>query len=113
MLPYPLEVAILSVLITTEALTAMAMDREAILEKLSDTEKHIGEGERQLRLQRELIGELHDAGSDATEAEALLKSGEQIQKMHFAHRSRLLRELSTSNGLSPPRYVGVARFWSP
>ncbi len=91
----------------------MTMDRDAILEKLSDTEKHIGEGERQLRLQREVILELHDAGSDAAEAEALLKTGEQLQRMHFADRSRLLRELSASNGLSPPRYLGVARFWSP
>ena len=93
------DMAILLSLTRTEALIAMTMDREAILEELSDTEKHIGEGERQLRLQRELIVELHDAGSDATEAEALLKSGEQTQKMHFADRSRLLRELSASNSL--------------
>ena len=87
----------------------MTTERATILENLGLSEKHIGEGERQLRLQRELIAELHRAGRDTTEAEALLKSSEKTQKLHFADRSRLLRELSASNG---QRYLGAARFWT-
>ena len=79
------------------------MEREVILENLGDAEKHIGHGERQLRLQRELIAELRRAGRDASEAEALLKSNEQTQKLHFADRSRLLRELAADARQAPAR----------
>jgi len=87
----------------------MTMDRATILENLGLAEKHIGEGERQLRLQRELIAESRRAGQDVTEAEALLKSSEKAQQLHFADRSRLLRELSENSG---QRYQGAARFSS-
>lgn len=77
---------------------AMTMEREKILEALSLAERHIGEGECQLRLQRQVIAELRRGGHDAADAEVLLRSSEQTQKLHFADRSRLLRELAASAG---------------
>lgn len=77
---------------------AMTIERETILKDLGLAERQIGTGEHQLRIQRQLIAELRRAGQNATEAEALLESSEQTQKLHFADRSRLLRELSASNG---------------
>jgi hypothetical protein len=85
----------------------MTMERATILASLALAEKQIGEGERQLRLQRELIAELQRSGRDATAAEALLKSSEQNQRLHFADRSRLLRELCERNG---ERYAGAGLF---
>ena len=85
----------------------MTMERAAILENLALAEKQIGEGEHQLRLQRELIADLQGSGRDATSAEALLKSIEENQRLHFADRSRLLRELCESNG---ERYAGAGLF---
>jgi hypothetical protein len=76
----------------------MTAERETILNDLGLAERQIGAGEHQLRIQRQVIAELRRAGQSATEAEAVLKSGEQAQKQHFADRSRLLRELSASDG---------------
>ena len=85
----------------------MTMERTTLLDNLGLAERQIGEGEHQLRLQRELIAELRRSGQDAAEAEALLKTIEQSQRLHFADRARLLRELSESKG---ERYSGAGLF---
>jgi len=70
------------------------MDRELLTKHLALAEKHVLEGERHIRRQREIIEELRQHGHDTSAASKLLAEFERTQASHIADRDRLRGELS-------------------
>lgn len=70
------------------------MDRAALKEHLTQAERHIATGERNLSQQRALLRELERDGHDTSAARALLGSFEELQALHLADRDRLRAELA-------------------
>jgi hypothetical protein len=75
-----------------------AMDRQMLLDHLAQANDHVERGEKHVRRQRELIGELERDGHDSTSAKALLVQFEQILAMHKTDRDRIARELAAHRG---------------
>lgn len=73
------------------------MDRQILIDHLTQAERHVADGERVLRHQRDVIRDLRrdrhgDLLIDA--AETLLRSFEEVQNMHVADVVRLRQELA-------------------
>lgn len=74
-----------------------AMDRRILLEHLTQAERHVADGERILRHQRDVIEDLRRDRHGAwliDAAESLLSSFEEMQSMHIADVTRLRKELA-------------------
>ena len=69
------------------------MDRSVLVNNLYMAERHVAIGEGHIARQHELIAELERGGHDATAARALLRKFEELQKLHWDDRDRLLKEL--------------------
>ena len=70
------------------------MRRAMLLEHLALAQKHVADGERHVRRQRELVAELDRDGHDTWQAKDLLRLFEELQVIHVSGRDRLLNELS-------------------
>lgn len=70
------------------------MDRAMIENHLADAERHVIEGEHHIRKQREIIAGLRERGYVTADAEALLRTFEDTQRLHLTDRDRLRRELA-------------------
>jgi hypothetical protein len=71
------------------------------IDSLAEAEDHVATGERYIRQQREVVGELERQGRDATVARKLLAIFEDLQKQYVAERDRLIRA-SESERLAQP-----------
>jgi len=74
------------------------MDREILRVHLKQAERHVVEGEGVLKHQRYVLEQLrHERRSDylIDAAERLLRSFEEVQRMHLADAARLRSELAT------------------
>jgi hypothetical protein len=69
------------------------MDRAMLFDHLALAERHISQGERHVRRQRELVAQLSRDGHDIAQARSLLTQFEEMLALHKADRDRLLREL--------------------
>ena len=70
------------------------MNREMLERHLAMVEGHVSLGEGHIARQHELIAKLERSGHESGEAKSLLRSFEEMQGMHLAHRNRLQRELA-------------------
>jgi hemerythrin len=70
------------------------MDRAMLLQHFAMTERHVAEGERLIKRQREIIAALGRKGFDTQWARELLEQLEETQTSHIAHRDRLAKELA-------------------
>lgn len=70
----------------------MSMDREAEIERLNLSERHIAEAERHIMEQQLIVGQLRGGGHDTQEAERLLKTMESVLDTYQVHR-RLIVEM--------------------
>lgn len=68
--------------------TLQTMGHETDIEMVT---RHVREGEIQIANQRALIAEMAARGSSTTEAEDLLATFEDIQRLHREHLARLVR----------------------
>jgi hypothetical protein len=68
--------------------------RSGIAERLAQTERHVAQGRKHVRRQRQLIGQLERDGDDATTPRKLLAPFEEALALHLATRERLLAELN-------------------
>jgi hypothetical protein len=71
------------------------MDRAMIEEHLRQAEEHIALGEQHIARQREILAELQRDGHDTAQAEELLATFEETQRMHIADRDRIQDELQS------------------
>ena len=69
------------------------MDRALIKQHLERAEAHVAEGERHIRRQEEIIGELERDHHDTELARELLATLQQVQEAHIAGRERLANML--------------------
>jgi hypothetical protein len=69
------------------------MDRAIVEEHLAQARRHIALGQKHIKRQTELIGELERDGHDAAESKRLLDLFKDVQAMHVAYRDRLLEEI--------------------
>ena len=76
------------------------MNSDPILRQLDLTEVNIGQGEQQIKRQRDVIEDLERHGQDGTAARALLSTYEKRQAHHMQERRRFLSELA--GGIPPP-----------
>lgn len=74
------------------------MNREVILERLAQTERHIGATECEAARLRHSLTHPGRAGDMTVDARQALQVCEQLQAVHRAERTRLLAELSRSRG---------------
>jgi hypothetical protein len=65
-----------------------------LLEHLALARKHVADGERHVRRQREIVAELDRGAHDTSQGKDLLRLFEELQVFHVSHRDRLLNELS-------------------
>lgn len=73
------------------------MDRETLIEHLTQAERHVADGERVLKHQRCIIEDLRrdpDGNPLIEAAESLLCSFEEMQNMHIADVTRLRKDLA-------------------
>ena len=70
------------------------MHRSVIAERLAQAERHVAQGRKHVRRQRQLIGELERDHDDATTPGKLLAPFEEALALHLATRERLLAELN-------------------
>jgi hypothetical protein len=68
----------------------------ALLDHLALAEKHILEGERHVKRQREILQDLQRDGRDALKAKDLLRSDERAMSLHSENRDRIRGELSVA-----------------
>lgn len=71
------------------------MDRGMVEKHLQQALEHVALGGRHIARQREIVAQLTDRGSDASEARRLLEVFEESQVLHVAHLDRLKAELLT------------------
>ena len=70
------------------------MDRSRIENHLADAERHVIEGEHHVLKQREIIALMSERGHSTTDAERLLQTLEESQRLHLTDRERLRQELA-------------------
>ena len=73
------------------------MDRQMLIDHLKQAERHVAEGNRILGHQRSVVEHLRKdrrGGHLIDAAETLLRSFEEVQRMHVADMERLTRELA-------------------
>lgn len=70
------------------------MDRELILEHLTQAERHIGASEYEAARLRQDLTRLERAGKATVDARESLQKCELLQAVHRVERTRLLAELS-------------------
>jgi hypothetical protein len=66
---------------------------EQLTEQLTETERHIAQGERLIERQRRVVAEFQSNGGDAREATRVLNQLMELQAVHIADRDRLRKEL--------------------
>lgn len=81
-------------IVTAPLFVRFDMDRAQIEAHLAQTEEHVALGEKHIASQREIVAELERNYHDSTAAKALLKTFEDLQVEHIAHRDRLAKELT-------------------
>jgi hypothetical protein len=69
------------------------VDREAILRKLDETERHVALGKEHIARQREIIADLDREGHDTSAAKELLESYLVTQAAHEEKRRTIIKEL--------------------
>ncbi|EJB06094.1 hypothetical protein GGI64_001894 [Rhizobium leguminosarum] len=69
------------------------MDRGMVEKHLQQAREHVALGGQHIARQREIVAQLTNRGSDASEAQRLLKVFEESQILHVAHLDRLKAEL--------------------
>jgi cell division protein FtsX len=76
------------------------MDRQMILDHLTQAEGHVALGEERITRQREILANLTRDGhrEAASRAAELLAQFEQTQTLHISDRDRLRRELAENLG---------------
>ena len=72
------------------------MEREMLMEHLSQAERHVAEGMMHVERQRNLVENLARDGHDTTQSEGTLKQFEETLALHIQVRDRLLKELAES-----------------
>jgi hypothetical protein len=72
------------------------MEREMLIEHLSQAERHVAEGEMVVERQRNLVENLARDGHDTSKQAALLQQFEERLAMHIKDRDRVLKELAKS-----------------
>jgi hypothetical protein len=73
------------------------MDRSLLEQMLAQSREHVARGEEHLARQRLLIDELERDGHDSSQAWHVLRTLEETQSMHVAHRDRLLRQIEQAS----------------
>lgn len=71
----------------------MRKNREMLLDHLAQAERHIIEGTGHIERQKQVVVDLACRGYASTEARALLTQFRDLQKIHEAHRSLLMKIL--------------------
>jgi hypothetical protein len=69
------------------------MKRELALQHLAQAEQAVADGCRHIAGQRAVIQKLDEHGQETVEAERLLQTYLELQRMHEDHRDRLKQEL--------------------
>ncbi|MGZ2433065.1 hypothetical protein ACVI1T_005026 [Rhizobium redzepovicii] len=69
------------------------MDRGMVEKHLQQALEHVALGGHHIARQREIVAQLTNRGSDASEAQRLLEVFEESQVLHVAHLDRLKAEL--------------------
>lgn len=69
------------------------MDRCIVEKHLQQALEHVALGGQHIARQREIVAQLTNRGSDASDARRLLKVFEESQLLHVAHLDRLKAEL--------------------
>ena len=69
------------------------MDRVMWEDHLALAERHVALGAEHVAHQHQIIADLERSGHDATDARLFLAQLQDLQKLHLAHRDRLLKEL--------------------
>jgi hypothetical protein len=72
------------------------MDRVRIEEHLNQAEQHITLGMMHISRPQQIIAELQRDGHDTTDAEALLATLEETQRLHLSGRETILDELRSA-----------------
>ena len=75
------------------------MNHAVLSAHLENAENYVTKGEQYIGRLREIIDVLARSGSDATDAEGLLRQVEAVQEMYVSHREWLQVELKRSTGL--------------
>lgn len=70
------------------------MDRHLLSAHLQQARRHVAEGERHVRQQRELIAHLERLGLPSSQARDLLMTYEHLLELHTADRDRLANHLA-------------------
>ena len=78
------------------------MDREQILEHLTEAERQVAEGERRLVRQRERIEQMASNGQEVRVARELLAQSEHTHMLQIADRDRLRELLAACRTPDPP-----------
>ncbi len=78
------------------------MDREQILEHLTEAERQVAEGERRLARQRERIEQMASNGQEVRIARELLTQSEHTHTLQIADRDRLRELLAACRTPDPP-----------
>ncbi len=78
------------------------MDREQILEHLTEAERQVAEGERRLARQRDRIEQMASNGQEVRIARELLSQSEQSHTLQIADRDRLRELLAACRTADPP-----------
>jgi hypothetical protein len=79
-----------------------SMEREMLIEHLSQAERHVAEGEMVVERQRSLVENLARDGHDTSKQAALLQQFEERLAMHIKDRDRVLKELAKSEWTPQP-----------
>ena len=82
------------------------MNRAVVLAHLDTAEFYVARGEQYIARLREIIDTLAQSGSDASEAEGLLRQVVDVQGRYVSHRDWLLTELKDSTGMNHPAKAG-------
>jgi hypothetical protein len=72
------------------------MDRQMLMEHLSQAERHVAEGMMHVEKQRTLVENMASEGHDTSDHEALLQQFEKTLALHIKIRDRLQRQLAQS-----------------
>jgi len=78
------------------------MEREQILEYLTEAERQVAEGERRLARQRERIEQMASNGQEVRIARELLTQSERTHTLQIADRDRLRELLAACRTPDPP-----------
>jgi hypothetical protein len=73
------------------------MNRAMLLDHLAQSERHLIEGIGRIERQKQVVVDLACRGYDSTEPRASLTQFRELQKMHEAHRSLLMKILSLTD----------------